>query len=60
MKSECACLEGNVLLVLLAVTLLLLIERSLLWLTAEITGIFNTVTDSPRRGIRNTEGKMLR
>lgn len=60
MKSECACLEGNVLLVLLAVTLLLLIERSLLWLTAEITGIFNGATDSPWRGIKNTEGKILR
>lgn len=60
MKSECACSEGNVLLVLLAVTLLLLIERSLLWLTAEITGIFNRATDNAWREIKNTEGKMLR
>lgn len=60
MKSECVCLEGNVLLVLLAVTLLLLIERSLLWLAAEITGIFNRPTDSPWREIKNTEGKILR
>lgn len=58
MKSECACLEGNVLL-FLAVTLLLLIERSLLWLIAEITGIFNRAIDSPQRGIKNTERKML-
>jgi len=60
MKPECACLEGNVLLVLLAVTPLLLIERSLLWLTAEITGIFNRATDSPQRGMKNTERRMLR
>lgn len=46
MKSECACLEGNVLL-FLAVTLLLLIERILLCLIAKITGIFNRPTNSP-------------
>lgn len=58
MKSERACLEGNVLL-FLAVTLLLLIERSLLWFIAEITGIFNRATDSPWRRIKNTEKEML-
>lgn len=58
MKSERACLEGNVLL-FLAVTLLLLIERSLLCLIAKITGIFNRATNSPWRGIKNTERKML-